>query len=75
MRIKSVSFFLPGEAMVGVEFFAKAIGLDDDPGWGKVRFDTLVFGILMSTCGVFYSLYTDTALSVFHKIQFHIPQL
>lgn len=33
--------------MVEAEFFAKAIGLDDDTGWGKVRFDTPVFGILM----------------------------
>lgn len=60
--------------MVGAEFFAEAIGLDDGPGWGKVRFDSLVFGILMSTCSVFYFLYTNAALSVSHNIQFHSPQ-
>ena len=74
MQIKSVSFFLPGKARVGAEFFAEDIGLDDGPGWGKVRFDSLVFGILMSACSVFHSLYTDTALSASHNIQFHSPQ-
>lgn len=75
MRIKSFSYFLLGGAIVGAAFFAEVIGLDNDLGWGKVRFDTLVFGILIITFGVFYSLYTDTALSVSHKIQFHITQL
>ena len=40
--------------MAGAGFFAEAMGLDDDPGWGKVRFDSLVFGILMSTFSVFH---------------------
>ena len=49
MQIKSVSFFLLGEAIVGAVFFAEVIGLDNDLGWGKVPFDTMVFGILMIT--------------------------
>ena len=75
MRIESFSYFLLGEAIVGAAFFAEVIGLDNDLSWGKVPFDTLVFGILTITCGVFYSLYTDTASSVSRKIQFYITQL
>ena len=75
MRIKSVNFLLLGGAIVGAAFFAETIGLGNDPGWGKVCFATLVFGILMIAYGVFYFLYTDTALSMSRKIQFHTTQL
>ena len=75
MRIKSVSFLLLGGAIVGAAFFAEVIGFDNDLGWGKVCVATLVFGILMIAYGVFYFLYTGTALSMSRKSQFHTTQL
>lgn len=74
MRIKSVVFFVFGGAIVAAAFFAEAIGLDNDPGWGKGRIAILVFGTLVITFGLLYSLYTDTVLSISHKIQSRASQ-
>jgi len=68
MRIKSVIFFLLiGGAIIGAAFFAEAIGLDNDPGWGRGRIAILVFGILIIACGIFYYFYADIVLSAFRK--------
>ena len=68
MRIKSVGLFLLiGGAIIGAAFFAEAIGLDNDPGWGRGRIAILVFGILIIACGIFYYFYADIVLSAFRK--------
>jgi len=70
MRMKSFSLFLfLGAALIGLAFFAEAIGLDNDPGWGRGRIAMLVVGVFIIACGVFYSLYTEMALSILRKIQ------
>lgn len=69
MRIKSVPFFLLGGTIVAAAFFAEAIGLDNDPGWGKGRFAILVIGILILAWGILDSLYTDTAAAISSKVQ------
>lgn len=74
MRIRSVVFFLVGGAVIAAAVFAEAIGLDNDPGWGKGRIAILVFGVFVIAWGIFYSLYTDAVLSISHKIQADAPQ-
>jgi len=68
--MKSFSLFLfPGVVVICLAFFAQAIGLDNDPGWGKGRIAILIFGVLIIAYGLFHSLYTDTALSISRKIR------
>lgn len=75
MQIKSaVLFALLGGIIIGAALFAEAIGLDNDPGWGKGRIAILVLGILVIVCGICYSFYTDTVLSISRKIQSLISQ-
>jgi hypothetical protein len=74
MRIKSVVFFVLGGAMIAAAFFAEAIGLDNDPGWGRGRIAILVFGILLVAWGLFCSIYTETAFTISRKIQLSIAQ-
>lgn len=69
MRISSVIFFLVGGAVTAAALFAEAIGLDNDPGWGKGRLAIFVFGILIIAFGLFYSFYTETVLALSRKIQ------
>lgn len=74
MRIRSVVFFVLGGAIVAAAFFAEAIGLDNDPGWGRGRIAILVFGILTIAFGPFYSLYTDIVLSISQRLQSSVSQ-
>jgi hypothetical protein len=74
MGIKSVVFFMLGGAILAVAFFAEALGLDNDPGWGRGRIAILVFGILTIAFGLFYSLYSDIILSTSHKLQSFVSQ-
>jgi hypothetical protein len=69
MRKRSVVFFVLGGAILAAAFFAEAVGLDNDPGWGRGRIAILVFGVFVIACGLFYSYYTDAVLSLSHKIQ------
>lgn len=74
MRIRSVILFLLGGAILATALFAEAIGLDNDPGWGKGRLAILGFGILTLAFGFFYSLYTNTADSISRKLQSRVAQ-
>jgi hypothetical protein len=60
---------LIGGVIIGAAFFAEAIGLDNDPGWGRGRIAILILGIVIIASGIFIYSYTDTAFSIFHKIQ------
>ena len=68
MRIRSVVFFVLGGAIIAAAFFAEAVGLDNDPGWGKGRIALLVFGILILASGIFYPFYRDRALVISRNI-------
>lgn len=74
MRIRSVVFFVLGGAMVAAALFAEAIGLDNDPGWGKGRIVIFALGILVIAFGLFYSLYINTILALSHRIQSRVSQ-
>jgi hypothetical protein len=74
MRSRAVGFFLIGGAIIAAALFADVIGLDNDPGWGKGRIAILVFGMLVIAWGIFYSLYSEQALSISRQIQFLVSQ-
>jgi hypothetical protein len=74
MQTRSIGFFVLGGTIVAAAFFAEAIGLDNDLGWGRGRIAILVFGILTIAFGLFYSLYTDIVLSISHTLQSSISQ-
>jgi hypothetical protein len=74
MRKRSVVFFVLGGAILAAAFFAEAVGLDNDPGWGRGRIAILVCGIFTIAFGLFYSLYSDTVLSASHNIQSFVSQ-
>jgi hypothetical protein len=60
---------LIGGATIGAAFFAEALGLDNNPGWGRGRIAILVFGIFIIVGSSLYSLYWNKLSTVFDKIR------
>ncbi|OGO38972.1 MAG: hypothetical protein A2Z03_03755 [Chloroflexi bacterium RBG_16_56_8] len=58
-----------GLVTTGIAVFANALGLDQHPGWGRVRIAALVLGIFMALCVALYYRYTEKVLFLTRKFR------
>lgn len=56
-RLAVFVFGLLGFGLIGIALFAELIGLDKDPGWGKVRLGILILGL--ASLGLAYYSHSD----------------
>jgi hypothetical protein len=61
--------FVSGLAIAFAAIFANALGLDERPGWGRVRIAVLIFSVLLVALSAFYLFYADKVNSAAQGVQ------
>lgn len=76
MRSKwMIILILIGGATIGSALFAEAIGLDNDPGWGKGRIALLLSGFLLIGWSAIYSRHANWISSKAAGIQIYFSKI